>query len=104
MSVRKREWTTRLGEKKEAWICHYSGPDGQPQIKTFDRKKEADDYHATVRVDIKRGVHTSGRHTVAEAGAKWLADAEDRLEPATVESYQQHLNQHIVPFIGQVKL
>jgi integrase len=104
MSVRKREWTTRLGEKKEAWICHYSGPDGKPHIKTFDRKKEADDYHATVRVDIKRGVHTSGRHTVAEAGAKWLADAEDRLEPATVESYQQHFDQHIIPYLAAVRL
>jgi len=103
MSVRKRTWTTRLGEQKEAWIVDYSDAHGR-HIKTFDRKKDADDYRATVKVDIKAGVHTSGKHTVAEAGAKWITDAEDRLEPATVESYRQHLNQHIVPFIGQVKL
>ena len=42
--------------------------------------------------------------TVAEAGGKWLADAEDRLEPATVESYRQHLSDHIVPYLGAVKL
>jgi integrase len=42
--------------------------------------------------------------TVAEAGAKWIADAEDRLEPATVESYRQHLSDHIVPYLGAVKL
>jgi integrase len=104
MSVRKRTWTTRLGEQKEAWIVDYSDQDGKRHIKTFDRKKDAEDYRATVKVDVKAGVHTSGKHTVAEAGAKWITDAEDRLEPATVESYRQHLEQHIVPYLGSVKL
>jgi len=104
MSVRKRTWVTRLGEPKEAWIVDYSDQDGKRHIKTFDRKKDADDYRATVKVDVKAGVHTSGKHTVAEAGAKWITDAEDRLEPATVESYRQHLEQHIVPYLGSVKL
>jgi len=104
MSVRKRKWTTRLGEQKEAWIVDYADQAGERTIKTFERKKDADAYHATVRVDIRRGVHTSSKATVADAGKKWLADAEDRLEAATVESYQQHLDQHIVPFIGAVKL
>jgi hypothetical protein len=65
--------------------------------------KEADDYHASVRVDIKRGVHTSSNATVAQTGEKWIGDAEERLEPATVESYRQHLRDHIIPFIGAVK-
>jgi integrase len=103
MSVRKRKWITSKGEAKEAWVVDYSH-DNVRQIKTFERKKEADDFHATVRVDIRHGVHTSGKATVADAGKKWLADAEDRLEPATVESYRQHFEQHIVPFIGSVKL
>jgi integrase len=103
MSVRKRTWTTRLGEQKEAWIVDYSDAHGR-HIKTFDRKKDADNYRATVKVDIKAGVHTSGKHTVADAGAKWITDAEDRLEPATVESYRQHLSQHITPYLGAVKL
>ena len=55
-------------------------------------------------MNVRAGVHTSSKMTVAEAGAKWLADAEDRLEPATVESYRQHLDDHIVPYIGAVKL
>jgi integrase len=103
MSVRKREWTTRLGEHKEAWIVDYSDANGR-HIKTFDRKKDADEFRASVTVDIRAGVHTSSKATVADAGTKWLADAEDRLEPATVESYKQHLEQHIVPYIGRMKL
>jgi integrase len=103
MSVRKREWITSKGEKKQAWIVDYTDQAGR-HIKTFERKKDADEYRATVKVDIKAGVHTSSKVTVAEAGATWLADAGDRLERATVESYRQHLHQHIIPFIGSVKL
>jgi integrase len=104
MSVRKRKWVTRLGEAKEAWVVDYFDQQGARHLKTFDRKKDADEYRASVKVEIRAGIHTSGRTTVAQAGAKWVKDAEDRLEPATVESYQQHLDDHIVPFIGSVKL
>jgi hypothetical protein len=43
MSVRKRKWTTRSGETKEAWIVDYS-QDGERHIETFKRKKDADAY------------------------------------------------------------
>ena len=104
MSVRKRVWTTRKGEQKEAWIVDYTDQHGKRQIRTFHRKKDADDYKATVRVNVRAGVHTSSKVTVEEVARKWLADAEDRLEPSTVESYRQHLKDHIVPYIGAVKL
>jgi integrase len=104
MSIRKRKWVTRRGEAKEAWIVDYTDQQGDRHIETFERKKDADARGATVKVDVRAGVHTSGKHTLAEAGAKWIKDAEDRLEPATVESYQQHLDDHIIPFIGAVKL
>jgi integrase len=104
MSVRKRTWTTTTGEQKEAWIVDYTDQNGQRHIKTFDRKKDADANHASVKVSVRAGVHTSSKMTVAEAGAKWLADCEDRLEPATTESYAQHLRDHIVPYIGAVRL
>ena len=58
MSVRKREWTTGAGEKKEAWIVDYVDQQGERHIETFERKKEADAYHATVAVDVRQGVHT----------------------------------------------
>src|SRR3974390_11596 len=101
---RKRKWTTRKGKEKEAWIVQYLDQNGVDRIKTFARKKEADNYQDTVRASVRAGVHTSSKTTVAEAGRLWLADAEDRLEPATMESYRQHLDDHIVPYIGSVKL
>jgi integrase len=104
MSVRKREWTTRQGESREAWIVDYTDQQGGRHIHTFARKKDADEYHDRVRINVRAGVHTSTKATVAEAGKKWIADAEHRLEPATVESYRQHLDDHIIPYIGAVKL
>jgi len=105
MSVRKRTWTTRKGEAKEAWIVDYS-VNGSRHIETFTRKKDADAREAQVTVDVGKGVHIAANKsiTVAEAAEKWISDAKDRLEAATVESYQQHIDQHILPYLGQVKL
>ena len=58
MSVRKRKWVTRLGEPKECWVCNYTDAQGVRRLKTFDRKKDADAYHATVRVEVREGRHT----------------------------------------------
>lgn len=59
MSVRKRKWTTRKGEAKEGWVVDYVDQSGKRHIQTFARKKEADDYHATVKVHVRQGIHTA---------------------------------------------
>lgn len=59
MSVRKRKWKVkRTGEIKEAWIVDYVDQQGERTIETFERKKDADERHASVKVDVGRGVHT----------------------------------------------
>ena len=107
MSVRKRSWVTSNGEPREAWIVDYADQDGERHIRTFDRKKEADAFHATVRVDVGRGTHTapSKSVTVREAGQLWLATGKNNsLERTTLDSYRAHLDLHIMPFLGSVKL
>ena len=107
MSVRKRSWIAPDGEHKEAWVVDYRDQHGDRHIKTFARKKDADAYHAKVAVDVRAGTHTpeSGSITIAAAGQLWL-DRADRvgLERATAEQYRQHLELHIAPLIGKVKL
>jgi integrase len=107
MSVRKRTWTTRKGEPKECWIVDYVDGAGDRHIRTFDRKKEADDYHAGVRVDVGKGIHTapSKSVTVAEAAEAWIkrVAAEGR-ERGTLLQYRQHIDLHIAPRIGRLKL
>ena len=104
MSVRKRAWVTRNGEARESWIVDYSDQQGR-HIHTFARKKDADEYHDKVRVDVRAGVHTSSKATVAGAGKRWIESCKAHgLEASTVESYEQHLSDHILPYLGIVKL
>ena len=107
MSVRKREWKTRKGEEKEAWIVDYTDQNGDRHIQTFSRKKEADEYHATVKVDVRQGVHTpqSKGITVAEAAEDWIAFVKlEGRERSTVAQYRQHVDHHIKKRIGGEKL
>lgn len=105
MAVRKRKWTTAKGVEKEAWIVDYVDGKGARRLKTFDRKKEADAFAATATVEIREGTHVadSDSTTVKKAGDLWIK-ACDGLERSTRDQYRQHLDLHIVPFIGAEKL
>ncbi|MFG1416994.1 tyrosine-type recombinase/integrase [Xanthobacter sp. V0B-10] len=107
MSVRKRSWKTSKGVLKQAWVADYVDQSGKRHIKSFERKKDAEAYQAAARVEVSAGTHTadSTSITVAEAAALWLETArQNGLEPATIDAYRQHVNLHINPFIGRVKL
>jgi integrase len=108
--VRKRTWTNKAGEQS-AWIAQYCspGPDGKPKrhIETFKTKKEAAAWLARTVVEVQQGLHTpaSSSITIAEAGEQWIAQAEmDGLEASTIRQYRQHLDHHIKPFLGSIKL
>jgi hypothetical protein len=105
MSVRKRKWTTRKGEVKEAWIVAYS-QDGKRHIATFKRKKDADAKAQQVGVDIRAGTHTPASRsiTVKEAADDWIKTAEvEGREALTIVQYRTHAN-HIAKRIGKVRL
>lgn len=107
MSIRKRTWTTSSGESREAWVVDYADANGVRRLKTFKRKKEADAWSDSTGVAVRDGTHVadSASVTVAEAGALWIKTAESAgLERTTIEQYKQHLNLHIVPFVGRTTL
>lgn len=111
MSVRKRHWTTQDGEAREAYVVQYSIAEVDKRgkrkrvIKTFDKKKEADAFHAQVRVDLSKGTHVpaSKSPTVEVAGRNWMDSCAD-LERTTRDGYQQHLRDHINPYLGTLKV
>lgn len=107
MSIRKRTWTAPNGDAREAWVVDYVDGAGKRRLKTFRLKKEADAFAARSKIEVASGIHTpdSIAPTVAEAAATWLAVCEaDGLERSTVAQYRQHVDLHIVPMIGTVKL
>jgi integrase len=113
MSVRKRAWKTRAGEQREAWVVDYTDADGDRHIETFRRKKDADAYEATVKVDVSKGEHIAPfkSETVKEAAERWLKRVEANgmrgdgpAERSTMRQYQQHVKLHILPRIGGIKI
>ena len=80
--------------EKEAWVVDYVDQTGKRRLKTFAKKKAADNFAATANVEIRAGVHTadSASITIAEAGRLWLETGEQcgpgaldarRLSPAS---------------------
>jgi integrase len=107
MSVRKRAWITSKGEQKEAWVVDYVDQARKRRLKTFAKKKSADNFSATANVEIRAGIHMadSASKTIAEAGKLWLETGDKAgLERSTLAAYRQHLKLHIEPYLGNVKL
>jgi len=107
MSIRKRKWTAASGLEHEAWVVDYVDQGGKRRNKQFDRKKSADEFETTVRSELRSGIHTadSASVTVSKAGDRWIANCVSAgLERTTVDSYRQHLELHIKPFLGARKL
>ena len=109
MSVRKRTWTTAKGVEKEAWVVDYvdRSKGGQRRLKTFEKKKDATAFAAQASVEVRAGVHTadSASMTIAEAGKLWIQTGEAKgLERATLAAYREHVELHIKPYLGSVKL
>ena len=107
MAVRRRIWSGKDGERREAWVLDYYDQYGERHRETYDRKKDADARAAEVKVNIREGIHTalSTSITVAEAAEQWLTAVElEQRERATLAQYEQHVRLHIVPGIGREKI
>lgn len=106
MSVRKRTWL-KGGIQQSSWVVDYTDTQGKRRLKTFKLKKEADEFAKRAGVEVLDGLHVadSSTSTVEQAGRLWIAaGAEANLERTTLDQRRQHLNLHIVPFIGSAKL
>jgi integrase len=80
---------------------------GERRSKNFPRKADAEAFLLTVASELVQGVHTpaSVSPTVAEAAKLWIAHCERQgLESTTIDGYQQNIDLHIIPFIGDIKL
>jgi integrase len=102
VSVRKRS-----GKRGVAWVCDYRDGAGIRRSRQFATKAEATAFAAKSKIEIISGIHTpdAASITVAEAAQLWLARGRrEGLEPATVLGYREHVDLHIVPFIGAMKL
>ena len=71
MSVRKRIWSVN-GERREAWVADYVDQGGERHIKTFAKRRDAESFHASVSVEVAKGLHTADRRSPPH---RWWSDS-----------------------------
>lgn len=106
-TIRKREWRTAGGERREAWRLTYYDASGRRCTKQFEKKGEASDYLTRAAWEVSQGIHTadSDSITVSDACDLWLARARrNDLERSTIKQYDEWARLHIKPLIGTKKL
>lgn len=85
----------------------YRKPDhSQATKRGFTRKREAEDFLASVRVSITRGDFIDSQHarvTVEELGAAWLA-SQTHLKPSTFHSLESTYRLHVLPTWGNARI
>src|SRR5262249_51911918 len=107
MSIRKRRWTTRKGDVKEAWVVSYTDSNGTRRLQTFARKKAAEEYAARASIQVREGTHVadSVSVTVKKAGELWIAGADAaELEQTTIDQYTQPPKLPTEPILGPTLL
>jgi integrase len=104
-SIRKRKFGPN--KEHEAWIVDYRDQHRKRRLKTFSTKKDAEAWKVNALHEVQTGIHTpaSVSKTVEEAWRLWLADCEaNNLEFGTIRQRRQHLQHHVLPFIGRQRL
>jgi integrase len=101
--VRKRTLPSGLVRYEVA----YTDGAGERRAKLFTRKGDADAWMVDTLHNLARGQHTASSvsPTVKEAASFWIKRCHDKgLEAMTIKGYEEHVNLHILPFIGAKKL
>jgi integrase len=105
-SIRKRTWD-KNGTEQTAWVVDYKDQAGKRHIKTFAQKKAAEAFRTKSGHEVAQGTHTadSAPVTVSYAAERWIKGRElDEVEPSTSTQYRQHIDLHINPLVGNVRL
>ncbi len=78
---------------------------GNRYRKTFELKKDAEEFLATVRVDIKDGRFVSPKTSplFRDVAEQWFENKRGR-RPSTLAGYRMHLDKHLLPAFGERRL
>jgi len=103
-SVHKRTWSGQDGRERVRWVAAYKDQHGRRHNKGFKARKDAKAFLVLTMGEVARGTHSpeSTSITVYEAAQLWLKRGE--LERSTLRQHKNHVDHHILPLIGSVKL
>lgn len=99
--VEKRERNGRI-----TYRARYQDPHGDWHVETFDRKRDADEFLADTKREMKRGTWIDPENAemlLREWAADWL-DSKRSIKPKTRAGYKSLLRSRILPTFGDVPL
>lgn len=102
-SIRKRVLPSGLIR----WQANYLDGAGKRHAKQFEKKRDAEAWLTQAKHEVQVGTHVpeAASATIAQAARLWLDRAAHvDLERSTIAGYRQHVEQHVVPFIGLLRL
>lgn len=84
----------------------YRTPDGKDRAKRFDKKGNAQDFAASVRIDRKRGqfVDPQGGRRKFDEYAQEVMESRLKLRPATRARDESYLRNYVLPTFGKIPL
>jgi integrase len=106
VSVREKIVITK-GEPVKWWLADYTDGAGKRHQERFKLKKDALAHEQKQKVSIRAGTFVSldSSMTIADVAEKWINRVEGNgRERATLKQYREHVNAHILPRIGAVRL
>ena len=86
--------------------ARYRSPDGREHAKTFDRKGDAERWLAAIEVEKSRGNWVDpalAKQTFRAFASDWMA-AQAHLAPTTRQKVRGHIDNHLIPAFGSMRL
>lgn len=111
-SIHRVTWRTKSGQAREAWRVSYWVA-GRKRFKQFPTERKARRFNeglAGVKEREREAVAAEKGPTVAEIAERWLAacargrNGNPPLEPDTIGYYRCHVDVHLVPALGTVRI
>src|SRR5262249_36656425 len=92
-----------ISKRRGRWVLDYRDTSGTRKWVTIDgNRKDAEREMAKLTLAGKKPLNR--RVTVKEQAATWLdAETKERLKSSTYHEYKAAFDNHIIPFIGEVK-
>ena len=88
------------------WCADWRDDTGRRFIRPFHDKAAANQYLGEIEAKLESGTFRApdSLPTFATVAADWLAEKATRVQVATVAGYQAHLDLHLVPALGPLRI
>lgn len=85
--------------------CDWRDKQGNRYRRTFDLKKDAEDFLSRIKVDIKDGKYLTAKTAplFREVAEQWFENKRNR-RPSTLVAWRTHLDRHLLPVFGDLRL